>query len=107
MEPNQSNGNQANDISRLIELYDLLGYNLSDLPSSVEGIDKVHTAKSAPIFRGSLHSFFVQDEILHTVSNGQSSLDSPSSTPASTVSFEPAEGSHQRLRRSTLSRSRF
>ena len=54
MGPNRVNGNQADINFRLIELYNALGYNLPDLPSSVEGIYKVHPAKSVPVCPGSL-----------------------------------------------------
>ncbi|KAH8692571.1 hypothetical protein GQ44DRAFT_733996 [Phaeosphaeriaceae sp. PMI808] len=47
--------NSVNSIDQfsLIELYGALGYSLPDLPLSVEGIHKVHPAKSAPTCLGS------------------------------------------------------
>lgn len=53
MRPDRVHRNQADNNSRLIELYSVLGYNLPDLPLSVEGIHKVHPAKSAPACPGS------------------------------------------------------
>ncbi|KAI9652869.1 MAG: hypothetical protein M1821_007787 [Bathelium mastoideum] len=43
----------STDQFSLIELYSALGYNLPDLPLSVEGLYKVHPAKSAPARLGS------------------------------------------------------
>lgn len=70
MRPNRVHRNRADNFSRLIELYGALGYNLPDLPLSVEGIRKVHPAKSAPTCLGSpefenlTHDSFVEGKPL-------------------------------------------
>jgi hypothetical protein len=48
MGPHRVNVNQADDNTRLTDLYNALGYSdVPDLPSSVEGIYKVYPAQTA------------------------------------------------------------
>lgn len=53
MRPNRVYSNEANNNSRLTELYSALGYNLPDLPLLVEEILTVHPTKSTPAYPGS------------------------------------------------------